>query len=108
LEEDKQLSYTQKALLILTMVAPLFLLVLPANHFDSGESLCLSVRLFDKECFGCGITRAIMHLIHFDFAAAWSYNKLSFIILPGMIMFWFYLLGKLINKKIFRFFDRYF
>jgi hypothetical protein len=108
LEENKQLSITQKALLILTMVAPLFLLVLPANYFDTGESLCLSVRLFDIECFGCGITRAIMHLIHFDFAAAWSYNKLSFIILPLMVMIWFYLLGKLINKKIFRFFDGYF
>jgi hypothetical protein len=105
LEKDKQLSFIQKALLILIMVAPLFLLIMPSNYFDTGESLCLSVRLFDIQCFGCGITRAIMHLIHFEFSAAWSYNKLSFLVLPVLIMFWLYLLGKVTNRRIFSFFD---
>jgi hypothetical protein len=107
LEKDKQLSFTQKALLIVIMVAPLFLLILPSTYFDAGESLCISVRLFDIECFGCGITRAIMHLIHFEFSAAWTYNKLSFLVLPIFVMFWLYLLGKVTDRRIFRFFDGY-
>lgn len=61
---------------------PLVLLALPATFFDHGESLCLSKILADLECYGCGMTRAIMHLIHLDFEQAWFYNKLSFVVLP--------------------------
>ena len=28
--------------------------------------------------------KAIMHLLHFDFAGAWDFNKLSFIVFPMM------------------------
>lgn len=44
--------------------------------------MCLSKVLAGMECYGCGMTRAIMHLIHLDFTEAYQYNKLSFIVLP--------------------------
>jgi hypothetical protein len=83
-------------------------MILPIDYFDKGESLCLSVRLFNTECLGCGLTRAIMHLLHFDFETAWNYNKLSVFILPLLMMFWLYVLGKLINKRIFSFIDSWY
>lgn len=58
------------------------LLFLPATFFDEGQSICLSVVLFDMECYGCGMTRAIQHLIHFDYKAAYEFNILSFVVLP--------------------------
>lgn len=58
------------------------LIYLPKNFFDSGQSMCVSVLLLKKECYGCGMTRAIQHLIHLDFKSAYYYNKLSFIVLP--------------------------
>jgi len=58
------------------------LLALPADFFDEGQSICLSVVLFDRECYGCGMTRGVQHLLHFDFRTAWEYNKLAFIVLP--------------------------
>jgi hypothetical protein len=67
---------------------PIVLWLLPASFFDQGQSLCLSVLLFDKECFGCGITRAIQHAIHFDFYTAWNYNKLVVIVLPVLFFLW--------------------
>jgi hypothetical protein len=67
---------------------PAFLFLLPIDFFDSGQSVCLSVLLLDIECYGCGMTRALMHLIHFDFATAWSYNKLSFVVLPAFFWLW--------------------
>jgi Protein of unknown function (DUF2752) len=70
------------------LIVPLILIILPSNFFDQGKSLCLSVLLLDKTCFGCGITRAIQHLIHLDFEAAWRYNKISFIVLPILIVLW--------------------
>lgn len=71
------------------MIAPLVLLLLPADFFDTGESVCLSVQLFDMQCYGCGMTRAIQHLIHFDFHEAYTYNKLSFVVVVVLLVVWF-------------------
>lgn len=67
------------------VIIPMILLILPATYFDNGQSICLSVILLDKHCYACGMTRAIQHLIHLDFTAAWDFNKLSFIVLPLLI-----------------------
>ncbi len=64
------------------------LLLLPANYFDSGDSICLSVLLLDMECYACGMTRAIMHIIHFDFIIAWEYNSIAFIVFPLLVYVW--------------------
>jgi len=68
------------------LMMPIVLLILPTNFFDSGESICLSVFLFDTECYACGITRAVQHLIHLDFSIGYEYNKLSIIVLPLLIL----------------------
>lgn len=68
--------------LTILLIAPIILLILPADFFDKGQSICISVLLFDKNCYGCGMTRAIQHLIHFDFTQAWNFNKLAFLVFP--------------------------
>jgi hypothetical protein len=70
------------------VLIPLVLWILPANFFDSGRDLCLSKLAFNKECYGCGMTRGVMHLIHFDFSTAYSYNKLCFIVFPIVAFLW--------------------
>ncbi len=77
------------ALFIGLAIISITLLILPADFFDGRQSICLSVVLFNKQCGGCGMTRAIQHLIHLDIKAAWGYNKLSVIVFPllvGMIL----------------------
>lgn len=96
----------KKVLLAFLLAIPFLLILLPSTYFDEGQSYCLSVVLLDMKCIGCGLTRGVMHLLHFEFELAWEYNKLSFIIVPIAILFWFHLLGKLINKPIFVFFDK--
>ncbi len=76
-----------KLYLIILVALPLILIILPANFFDSGQSICLSIIVLDRECYACGMTRAIQHLIHFDFISAYSFNKLSFFVLPLLIYF---------------------
>lgn len=82
---------------------PIVLWLLPASFFDQGQSLCLSVLLFDKQCYGCGITRAIQHAIHFDFQTAWNYNKLVVIVAPILFFVWLKWVrdawGKMIKKE---------
>lgn len=63
-------------------IAGITLLILPADYFDTGQALCLSVLIADVECYGCGMTRAIQHMIHFEFEEAWMFNKLSFVVAP--------------------------
>lgn len=70
------------------LAGPLVLLLLPANFFDTGQSMCLSVLLLGKTCYGCGLTRGVQHFIHFDFDAAWQFNKLTFIVVPLLLIVW--------------------
>ena len=90
-----------KFIFIVLLVIPVLLLLLPSTFFDSGESICLSVSLFDKECYACGMTRAIQHLIHLDFANAYQFNKLSIIVFPLIIITYFKELNKyyFLSKK---------
>jgi len=78
-------TITKLAFIIIT---PIVLLILPANFFDSGESICLSKVLFNMECYACGMTRACMHLIHLQFEEAYAYNMLCFIVLPLLGVIW--------------------
>ena len=79
------LSYVKNSGYILI---PVILLLLPAHQFDTGTSLCLSKLLLNTECYGCGMMRAIMHLIHLDFSTAFHFNKLSFIVFPLLSYLW--------------------
>lgn len=93
----------KKLLAVLLVIVPLILLVLPADFFDYGQSICLSVLLLNTECYGCGMTRAIMHLLHADFSGAWGFNKLSLIVFPLLFMLYikmsaFYLFDRNIMK----------
>jgi len=82
---------------IILLFIPIILVILPADYFDYGNSICLSVLLFDVKCYGCGMTKAIQHLIHLDFKAAYTLNKISFIVLPLLV---FILLNE--YRRIFR------
>jgi|SRR5688572_9265091 hypothetical protein len=74
--------------LVLIIAIPVVLLFLPATFFDDGESICLSKVIFNIECYACGMTRACMHLIHFDLEEAFAYNMASFIALPLLGVVW--------------------
>ena len=76
------------AKLAIIVLAPVVLLVLPADVFDHGETICLSQVFLNVECYACGMTRACMHLIHLDFEEAYAYNMLSFIVLPLLAVIW--------------------
>jgi len=83
------------AITIAAMVLiPVVLLVLPADYFDAGPTMCPSKRFLDIECPGCGMTRAVMHLIHFDLESAIYYNSLSLAVTPVLAVWWCWLIWK--------------
>lgn len=99
-------KYFKIAGLIIWLALPFFLLFLPANQFDQGEVFCPSKRFLNVDCPGCGLTRATQHVIHFDFAAAWHFNKLIVIVFPVLVMVYIHVLGKFIGKKYFSFLEK--
>ncbi|MEQ8706814.1 MAG: DUF2752 domain-containing protein [Phaeodactylibacter sp.] len=70
------------------LALPIVLWILPADFFDDGQSVCVSRLLFDVECYACGLTRAVMHLMHLDFAEAFYYNTLVVVVMPLLILLW--------------------
>lgn len=84
---DKALNSIWLILLILT---PLALWILPGDFFDSedGLILCPSRALFNFECLGCGMTRAVMHFHHFQFDDAIYFNRGSFLVYPALVAVW--------------------
>ncbi|MEM9991863.1 MAG: DUF2752 domain-containing protein [Bacteroidota bacterium] len=86
-------NYKPYCLIIAPLAVLVTLLLLPANYFDEGSPTCLSVIAFDIECYGCGMTRAIMHLIHFNFQEAFYYHPFSFpVVLVGGYLYVAYIL----------------
>lgn len=43
---------------------------------------CLSKTLLGLECWGCGMTRAVLAFLHGDFAAAWDHNPRYVVVVP--------------------------
>ena len=65
------------------------LIIAPADYSDSGKSI--SVFAFfgvEDYIYSTGMTRAIMHLIHFDFEGAMEFNRLSFFVFPLLFLLW--------------------
>lgn len=70
------------------ILVPIVLLLLPADFFDHGESISLFSQLGVEGFYSQGLTRASMHLIHLDFAAAAEFNPLAFLVVPLIAVVW--------------------
>jgi hypothetical protein len=91
------------SLLILFSI-PIILFILPPTYFDNGQTVCLSVLFFDLECYGCGMTRAVMHFIHFEFIKAIDYNPLVILVFPLLFLLWLKMVFFVFGKKILKWF----
>ena len=81
---------------------PIVLVIMPADFFDHGQSICLSQLFFDYQCPGCGMTRSIMHYIHGEFKTGYMFNNISVIVFPILVYLWVFEIKKSLKqlKKI--------
>ncbi len=75
---------------------PLVLWLMPADVFDSGPPLCLSRAITEIDCPGCGLTRAVQHAFHGEWAIAQDYNPLVVIVFPLLGLLWGYRVWRLV------------
>ena len=78
---------------------PLLLYFIPMDWLNGQHTICLFKNLTGHECWGCGITRAVVSVVQFDFTAAFHYNKLIVIVFPLLVYEWMKINFKLITKK---------
>lgn len=84
---------------ILVALLPFVVYLIPRSWIFSGEySLCLFRNLTGHECWGCGITRAVVSLYYFDFHGAWTYHRGIVVVAPLLVYAWFRWIVRLVRE----------
>jgi hypothetical protein len=80
----------QFRILELTVICliPVFLFIIPLDWVKEQNSVCLFKLVSGHECIGCGMTRAVLSVIHFRFHDALMFNKLVIIVFPLLFYIW--------------------
>jgi hypothetical protein len=82
---------------IILLFGLLIVYLLPKNFlFENKSTMCIHKILFDFECPGCGMTRALNLALHGSFKEATSFNTA---VIPFLIVVILYLLGYFGNNK---------
>jgi len=66
---------------IIILLGVIFFFI-PKDYLGDTYPICLYRILLNKECIGCGTTRAVWSVLHFNFKEAFEYNKLIIITFP--------------------------
>ncbi len=74
--------------LLLFLLFPIYLFSESLDLLETQRSICLVKNIFGVDCWGCGITKAIIASVQFDFVRAFHYNELIVIIYPLLIYLW--------------------
>ena len=70
------------------LLIPAILFLIPVDWLEKQPSICLFKCITGRECYGCGMTRAVLSAMHFRFTDAFNYNKLAIIVLPLLVYIW--------------------
>lgn len=100
--DDRCYNYSGKrkrqTLYSLSIGSVLFaILAVLTKYFD--VSLCPIKNIFGISCFGCGMTRGFISILHFDFKAAFEYNVLSIPLFVGIGLYTAFALADIIFNK---------
>jgi len=79
----------KRLLLTLYFIFPIVLYTVPLDWLNKQHTICLVKNIFGVNCFGCGITRAVISGVQLDFFKAIEYNKMVVIVLPMLIYVWY-------------------
>jgi len=76
--------------LIINAILLIFLYMIPIEGNKILENLCIFKAIFGIECPGCGMTRAFLSILHFDFNMAIAYNWKCVFVFPLTVILYLY------------------
>jgi len=82
------------------LIFPITLYVIPIDWIKNQHKICLFKNITGHDCYGCGITRAILSALHLSFNGAFTYNKLVILVLPLLIFIWTKILFKNLRQLL--------
>ena len=85
--------------LCVLFVLPFLLSMVSLDVLERKHSICLLKNLFGIECYGCGITKAVIAAIQLDFIRAFNYNKLIVVVMPLIAYLWSKEIVKCVKKQ---------
>jgi hypothetical protein len=83
--ENKLFKYCKT---IGVLIIPIVLWFIPIDKSKTAWTLCLFKNFTGENCYGCGITRATLSVIHMDFAQAFAFNKSIVFVFPILFYLW--------------------
>ena len=75
----------------------------PKNMIFDGQTICLFKNIFEVNCLGCGITRAIFLVFEGDLFGACRLNLGVLVVLPILVSLWIELIYKEVKSLRFLF-----
>ena len=94
-------SIVKKVLVFLVPLVAVFLLCILAVYVANNISLpsCITYTLFHINCPGCGMTRSVIALLHFDFLLSLRQNAFIIFGIVLVLMYYFELVLKVFGKN---------
>lgn len=99
MQKEKSSSTNVKLRLGCYLAFPVLLYAVPLKAITRGGStICLFHNIFGRDCYGCGMTRALFSLLHADIGAAWGYNRMVVIVAPLLLYLYLNEVAKTIGE----------
>jgi len=73
---------------IFVILLPLVMYLVPLDWLARQETLCLYHAITGEFCVGCGISKALVAMVQFEFQRAWSFNRLVVLVGPLLVWHW--------------------
>ena len=70
------------------LLLPILFYFIPVSKLNGQHTICLFKNITGYECYGCGMTRAVLSVLHFDFHTAFCYNRLVVFVFPLLVYVW--------------------
>ena len=82
---QKMTAYVDFRKLALISVLGIIFMLIPKAYLGETYPICLFRIFLNKHCLGCGTTRAVWSVLHFQFIEAYEYNKMIIITFPLLV-----------------------
>ena len=91
-------NYFKVIYLVILLSLPIAISLISLKTLNNLPSVCLYKRFFGLECWGCGMTRAIISVVNGNFKDAIEYNWRVLIVFPLLLYIYFLNIYKVYKK----------